>query len=296
MKNKNTLINIAIAFFAIIAIVSGGILVYNYVVAPEKGESIAKEYKEIYSEEETKKEKNPENKWDKLLKKNSDIVGWIKIDDTKYIDYPILQTKNNEEYYLHRDLNKDYNYNGSIFASANSNLSKGESLSNVTVIYGHNMKTDKMFGQLTDYKNLDFLKSHNTIHFDTQNEDADWTIIGVCNVSTNFNNNNFYPYASNLSKGEFDEFLYQIRTRSYFTSNVDVGYNDNVLVLSTCDYEFDGERLIIVAVKNTDNNNNVVYDTNKVVLKPVEYYTKKGITMPSSDKIQANYAEVYQNN
>lgn len=48
-----------------------------------------------------------------LYQKNKKLIGWLKIDDT-IIDYPVMQTSNNE-YYLDHNFNQEYDKNGSIF-------------------------------------------------------------------------------------------------------------------------------------------------------------------------------------
>ncbi len=85
---------------------------------------------------------------------NKDIVGWI---DIPAIDasYPILQGEDNE-YYLHRDMNQEYLYAGSIFMDANNN----DDFRNMnTILYGHNMRDGSMFARLKDFQQEDTFSS-----------------------------------------------------------------------------------------------------------------------------------------
>ncbi len=100
--------------------------------------------------------------YETLYNKNKKLIGWLKIDDTN-IDYPVMQTANNE-YYLDHNFNQEYDKNGSLFMDAacdvvhrNTNL----------IIYGHHMKSGKMFGNLNNYSSKDYCEKHSTIRFDT---------------------------------------------------------------------------------------------------------------------------------
>jgi len=67
-----------------------------------------------------------------LYAQNSDLVGWIRVDGTR-IDYPVMQTPDNPEYYLHRDFNKEYSDSGTPFLDANSRIGGTWNW----IIYGH---------------------------------------------------------------------------------------------------------------------------------------------------------------
>ena len=80
-------------------------------------------------------------KYSALYNKNKRLIGWLKIDDT-LIDYPVMQTSNNE-YYLEYNFNQEYDKNGSIFIDASCDIvNRNTNL----ILYGHNMKSGKMFG------------------------------------------------------------------------------------------------------------------------------------------------------
>lgn len=89
-----------------------------------------------------------------LMQINEDIVGWIDIPAID-ISYPILQGKDNE-YYLHRDIYKEYLYAGSIFMDANNN----DDFQNFnTILYGHNMRDGSMFAKLKDFQQKNVFSS-----------------------------------------------------------------------------------------------------------------------------------------
>ena len=68
-------------------------------------------------DEVIKNNKEQENRVKKLFKKNKDVVGFIEIPGTT-ISYPVMQTKDNPDYYLNHDINKDYSSYGTPYLSA----------------------------------------------------------------------------------------------------------------------------------------------------------------------------------
>lgn len=97
----------------------------------------------------------------KLKAINEDIKAWIYIPGTK-VDYPILVGKTNEEY-LYKDIDKEYTPLGSLFSFKDTNFTKGN-----TFIFGHNMASTQMFGELKKYLSLDFLEEHRYIYLYTE--------------------------------------------------------------------------------------------------------------------------------
>ena len=79
---------------------------------------------------------------------NKEVVGWLYCEDT-YIHYPVVQAKDNNKY-LRRDLEGKYLVSGTLFVDfRNRPIGQDKNY----IIYGHNRKTDQMFGTLVKYKN-----------------------------------------------------------------------------------------------------------------------------------------------
>ena len=144
-KKKMGIISI---FFLILFI---GIFLYtssNLVIWYGSNKELEKNEKDIFSRVVTTSEENPEKieiDFKKLQEINSDVRAWITVENTN-INYPILQTNNNE-YYLKHDINKKYSSCGSIFLDCDSDASFTKKN---TVIYGHNLLNGKMFAELTN--------------------------------------------------------------------------------------------------------------------------------------------------
>lgn len=104
---------------------------------------------------------------------NPDISGWIYIPGTK-IDYPIL-VGGADEKYLHRDYTDTYSYAGSIFAYAATNLNTDSH----TCLFGHNMISGQMFGNLKKYKNQEYAAEHAKMYLYTPNKTKECLLISV---------------------------------------------------------------------------------------------------------------------
>ena len=116
-----------------------------------------------FVEKENKKEINQMVSLENLHKKNSDLVGWIKIDGTN-INYPIMQSNlENGNYYLHRNFYKKYSTLGTPFIQSNCDINNSSNL----IIYGHHIKSGLVFADLVKYKNYNFYKNHRYIKFYT---------------------------------------------------------------------------------------------------------------------------------
>lgn len=97
-----------------------------------------------------------------LNARNRDCIGWITIDGTA-IDYPVMHRPSQKDYYLYRDFNGRRSYNGTLYASE---ICDPETSDNV-ILYGHNMRSGKMFAALTRYKEKSFYEAHRYIVFET---------------------------------------------------------------------------------------------------------------------------------
>lgn len=99
--------------------------------------------------------------FEKLKAINEDIKAWIYIPGTN-IDYPILVGSSDEEY-INKNLNREYTPLGSIFTYSGTNFTKGN-----TFIFGHNMASGQMFGELKKYRDLDFFKENRDFYIYTE--------------------------------------------------------------------------------------------------------------------------------
>lgn len=188
-----------------------------------------KDYKEIYDSNESLIEEtievNEETKekiidWSYLKSINGDIIGWIEIEGTN-INYPIL--KDNKQYYLKHSFNKKYSNAGAIFTTNINPFVERE-----TIIYGHNMRNETMFSELSKYLDKDFLNSHNTFKIYTPSVTYIGRIFSVYSIGIEDENNN-------IKQLDYDDRIAYYKNASKYKIN-SVDKISKIVKLSTCSY------------------------------------------------------------
>ena len=174
-----------------------------------------------------------------LLKENSDTVGWLIVNDTN-INYPVVQTNNND-YYLNHAYDKSSNNAGWVYADFRDNFNV---LNKNVVIYGHGRKDKIMFGSLT--KSLDrewYTKEQNQIiQLSTLKYNTMWQVFSIYTKEAE----SYYITTDFNSSDEFARFLNEMNTRSIYNFGVNLSTDDKILTLSTC-YNDNGIRLVVHA-------------------------------------------------
>lgn len=182
-----------------------------------------------------------------LYNKNKNLIGWLKIDDT-IIDYPVTQAKDNE-YYLDHNMNQEYDKNGTLFMDKDCSITKP---STNYIIYGHHMKSGKMFGDLDKYKSESYYKEHPTIQFDTIYEKGVYEVMYVFNSRIYYEDEivfKYYQFIDAVSEQEFASNMLEMEKMSLYDTGVRAEYGDQLLTLSTCDYGETDARFVVVAKK-----------------------------------------------
>lgn len=205
------------------------------------------------STKETKKdeERNILPEYKKLYEENSDLYGWIKIEDT-IIDYPVMHTPELEDtnFYINKNWKKEESELGSIYIDGRCK----EDSENL-IIYGHNRKDKSMFGSLTKYKDKEYYEQHKYIEFNTLYQKSTYEIIAVSKAVVYYdqdvpqNEYLFYEHIELNSKEEFDNYMCYMKENSYYDIENNTKYGDKLITLCTCDYWTENARLLIVAKK-----------------------------------------------
>lgn len=186
-------------------------------------------------------------KYKTLYNKNKKLIGWLKIDDT-IIDYPVMQTSNNE-YYLTYNFNQEYDKNGSIFMDYQCEaFPRSQNL----ILYGHHMKSGKMFGDLEKYVKESYYKEHSVIQFDTIYEKGTYQIMYVFRAKVLKENDvsfKYYQFINANSVEEFNSYMKEMAEMSLYDTGVTAEYGDELLTLSTCDNSQTDGRFAVVAKK-----------------------------------------------
>lgn len=179
--------------------------------------------------------------------KNQKLIGWVKIDDT-IIDYPVMQTVNNE-YYLDHNFNQEEDRNGCIFMDYQCDVVKG--CDNI-ILYGHHMKSGKMFGTLNKYSKQSYYEEHPVIQFDTIYEKGTYQVMYVFRSKVYSEEDvtfKYYQFINAASEKEFYSAMNEMAALSLYDTGVTANYGDKLLTLSTCDYQEKAGRFVVVAKK-----------------------------------------------
>ena len=171
-------------------------------------------------------------------RENPDIVAWIYCPDT-VINYPVVQAQDNE-YYLRRLVDGRTNSAGSLFLDYR-NASDFSDLH--SVIYGHNMKNGTMFGSLTNYYEQEHYDRHPVMYLLTPEKDYKVELyVGYVDAG----DADIYTYP--MTREKMAEVLNASMRKTHFRSQAKLTEKDRFLTLSTCAYEYDDARYILVGV------------------------------------------------
>ena len=184
-----------------------------------------------------------------LNEKNTDVVGYIQIPNTK-IDYPVVQGEDNE-YYLHHGLDKGKSKLGVIFVDNEVDLSLGDTSENVqnrTIsIFGHNMKNSTMFGDLVKFKKQAFLDENPYgVYYSEDGSVYAMEIVGT--FITSGNTDEFLRIRNLDDINVLEEFKSFINENAVTRTDVDINLGDKVGILTTCSYEYKNARYAVVVV------------------------------------------------
>ncbi|MBQ0041606.1 MAG: class B sortase [Clostridiales bacterium] len=174
--------------------------------------------------------------WDKLRKTNEDVVGWIYLKDSN-IDYPIVKSHDNKEY-LTTLFDKTYGVSGSIFVDCETDSPFNQFN---TVVYGHHMKDGSMFNNLKKFKDRDYADSHSRFELITPDAKYHLDVAAFLNCPSDS-----YIYNPNIAGDGRGEFFQTINNLAEYKTEVKLKENDKIVVLSTCAYEYEGARYVII--------------------------------------------------
>lgn len=229
----------------------------------------------------------------KMVKRNSEAVGWIKIPDwnddqgNPYIDFPVLQHVSNDtdvgnNYYLHKNIDKKYYYPGSIYADCISPINEKGQPDNIT-IYGHHLRKMGMaFTHLAEYKQgVDFLKKHPVIEFNTIYESHQKYVIIGCYIANPEKSQDdgkifdFWRYRNFDKEHSFKDFIKNVKKYSWYSCDVECDEDDDFISLQSCSNEVEGLRWVITAKRmDADDNLDLIVDSYKEKADKDVYFPK----------------------
>lgn len=217
-----------------------GIQYYNYYVAKNYYDSIDKEYaadnqnsKAVKQDSELAKLKFVD--FAKLQARYPDVVGWLTVPDTQ-VNYPVVKSK--EDYYLRRDLDKNYLYSGTLFMFDTQSLSP---MDQNIIIYGHHMRNGSMFGELKNI--VENVSKYKNFYFFTKNKIYKYEICAAYNT----NSLSVYTHYDLSDKEIFKSFTGIMRNGNIKSP---LKQSDKFITLSTCTYVpgYENGRMVVQGV------------------------------------------------
>ncbi len=191
-----------------------------------------------------------------LLPYNSDIVGWISIQNTK-VDYPVVQSEDND-YYLDTGFDHKSNRAGAVFMDYRNvfGFDVSEHSDNI-VIYGHNMANNSMFGSLRRYRqDFSYYETNQYIELSSNYDRYTYVIFGlVITEGSAAAPWRYWDMEEFANKQEFDDYVATVRQKNLVDIDVDVQYGDQLLTLSTCYSDADDTRFLVIARKLREGEN-----------------------------------------
>lgn len=175
-----------------------------------------------------------------LLDANNDYSFWLNITNTN-INYPVVQGIDNE-FYLNHNFYKEDSISGSLFIDYQNNIESDKNI----VVYGHNMRNNTMFNNLSLFKEEKFFYN-NEIRIIKGGKEYKYEVFSVYVLSENeanfklsFNNNTDYL-----------NYMNTISNKSIFSKDVEFNPSKEMITLVTCSYEYDGARTVVHGIKNS---------------------------------------------
>ena len=182
-------------------------------------------------------------KYTALFAQNNDFIGWIRIDGTN-VNYPVMQTKDNPNFYLKHAFDQSYSSYGVPYMQENCDIGISDNL----VLYGHHMNNGSMFSDLCKYESEDFYQEHKTIRFDTLDSFGEYEVIAAFKtVAYSEEGFKYYHFVRAEQEEDFDEFIAKCKELALYDTGVSAEYGDKLITLSTCEYSRTNGRMVVVA-------------------------------------------------
>lgn len=193
-----------------------------------------------------------------LRELNDDIYAWLNLPmgpERDDIDLPLLQAalEEDDNYYLHKDLNRQYRYAGSLYTQkANAK----DFSDRVTVIYGHNMLDGTMFSNLVLFQNKQFFQDHEFFTIYTPGHILTYRIAAAIQFDTRHLLNCFDFSDDQVFADWIQNYILSPKSMiRNVREGIEVTTEDKLVILSTC-LEHGASRYLIQGVLVADERTN----------------------------------------
>lgn len=234
-----------IHIFSVLLLVVAAILLCIYFYQQYRIDLAEQQYEQMRQEKDTKTPKaSPQHDFAALHEMNPEIYAWVNVPGT-VVDYPVLQSQE-DNYYLTHDSNHAESVSGAIYSNACNSVDMSD---RITILYGHDMRADTMFGSLHLFDEEEFFEQHTVMSVETAQAYYTYEIIGVYNYNDDYLPSQFdvkteagmYAFADALAECQA-----QGSSITHVREGVQITSDDRLLVLSTCIASQSDRRFLVV--------------------------------------------------
>ncbi len=179
-----------------------------------------------------------------LKEQNPDFAGWLTVPNTN-IDYPVMYTPGEPDFYLRRGFDKTYFDSGTPFIG-----DKCSADSTAFIIYAHHMLNGSMFATLDNYMDEAFWKENPQFTFTTTDEIRTYEIFAAARTdiyASFYEELAYYSAVGDISEFTYGQLALWLRNNSIYKTGIVPEYDEQILILSTCSYHDDDGRFIVAA-------------------------------------------------
>jgi len=166
------------------------------------------------------------------------VLGWLTVPGTK-IDHPFVQAQDND-HYLRRNLDGEHANGGTVFMECRNSPDFSDFN---TVLYGHNMRNDTMFGTLELFEKQDFFNQNRSAEIILPDRKLALEIFACAVVDAD--DESVYGIGQ-AEEAEITEYLTYLKSKAKFWRDPQLAADDHIVTLSTCSYAFDNARTVVV--------------------------------------------------
>lgn len=179
----------------------------------------------------------------KLKEENSDMIGWVRIEGT-VVDYPVMQTPENPDFYLNRGFDKKGSAYGMIYMDASCSLEKD---SPNYVLYGHHMKNGSMFASIENYESKEFYEANPVIGFDTLDSINDYEVVAAFKLPASMINNEFAYMLAARTEEDYNALIQYVKDNDFYDTGITPKWPEQLITLTTCEYTQRDGRFLVIA-------------------------------------------------
>ncbi len=247
-------------FLAAVLLISGGLLGWDISRSHrersayrELAQRVHKEERAVYvhrrgEEDPPSAESAPAvSPYEELSRENPDFAGWLLIEGTA-VDYPVMYTPQEPEYYLRRAFDGSEAVSGSLFVGEGCAPGGAH-----VIIYGHNMRDGSMFGSLAQYAQADYAAAHPVIRFDTPERTGEYRVLAAFYSHAYIPGEEgfrYYQYTDLSQPEDFEEYVQKAEEEALYDTGIEPRYGCRLLTLSTCSYHRENGTFVVVAVED----------------------------------------------